>query len=185
MSVKLNILRKLVRELIKRELEESNVTGNIDGGAGPPKTPKAFKKKKKGQDESGFQDGHADPTVSTSYRKVKESINEAVKGFAGFKKHLDKIKGKLLFYAESPDGEVFMGLEKTKNGKFDLGIGTMGMIGPTGGQTSALDGPDEYSSLSQAMGGIKSQISLAKQGYAHPDEKKFNWKVVVNNLKSG
>ena len=76
MSVKLNILRKLVRELIKRELEEGNVTGNIDGGAGPPKTPKAFKKKKKGQDESGFQDGHGDPTVSTSYRKVKESINE-------------------------------------------------------------------------------------------------------------
>ena len=76
MSVKLNILRKLVRELIKRELEEATMTGNIDGGAGPPKTPKAFKKKKKGQDESGFQDGHGDPTVSTSYRKVKESINE-------------------------------------------------------------------------------------------------------------
>ena len=74
MSVKLNLLRKLVRELIKKELEEASMTGNIDGGAGPPKTPKAFKKKKKGQDESGFQDGHADPTVSTSYRKVKESI---------------------------------------------------------------------------------------------------------------
>ena len=77
MSVKLNILRKLVRELIKRELEEATMTGNIDGGAGPPKTPKAFKKKKKGQDESGFQDGHGDPTVSTSYRKVKESVNES------------------------------------------------------------------------------------------------------------
>ena len=51
MSVKLNILRKLVRELIKRELEEATMTGNIDGGAGPPKTPKAFKKKKKGQKE--------------------------------------------------------------------------------------------------------------------------------------
>ena len=74
MSVKLNILRKLVRELIKREIEEATMTGNIDGGAGPPKTPLAFKKKKKGQDESGFQDGHVDPTVSTSYRKVKESI---------------------------------------------------------------------------------------------------------------
>ena len=72
MSVKLNLLRKLVRELIKKELEEASMTGNIDGGAGPPKTPKAFKKKKKGQDESGFQDGHADPTVSTSYRKVKD-----------------------------------------------------------------------------------------------------------------
>ena len=78
MSVRLNLLRKLVRELIKKELEEASMTGNIDGGAGPPKTPKAFKKKKKGQDESGFQDGHVDPTVSTSYRKVKESVNEAI-----------------------------------------------------------------------------------------------------------
>lgn len=80
MSVKLNLLRKLVRELIKKELEEATMTGNIDGGAGPPKTPLAFKKKKKGQDESGLQDGHVDPTVSTSYRKVKESVNED-KGF--------------------------------------------------------------------------------------------------------
>ena len=74
MSVKLNLLRKLVRELIKKELEEASMTGNIDGGAGPPKTPKAFKKKKKNQDESGFQDGHEDPTVSTTYKKVKEAI---------------------------------------------------------------------------------------------------------------
>ena len=183
MSVKLNLLRKLVRELIKRELEEATMTGNIDGGAGPPKTPKAFKKKKKGQDESGFQDGHVDPTVSTSYRKVKESINEAVKGLKGYQKYVDKKKGEVLFYAESPDSEVYMGLEKTKNGKFDLTFGTMGMISPSGGVMSALDGPDEYSSLSQAKSGIKNQMSLAKQGYAHPDEKKFNWKVVVNNLK--
>ena len=77
MSVKLNILRKLVRELIKREIEEATMTGNIDGGAGPPKTPLAFKKKKKGQDESGLQDGHVDPTVATDYEKVKESVNEA------------------------------------------------------------------------------------------------------------
>ena len=74
MSVKLNLLRKLVRELIKKELEEASMTGNIDGGAGPPKTPKALKKNKKNQDESGFQDGHEDPTVSTTYRKVKEAI---------------------------------------------------------------------------------------------------------------
>jgi len=112
----------------------------------------------------------------------KNSLNEAAKGLRGYQKYVEKKKGELLFYAESPDGEVFMGLEKTKNGKFDLGIGTMGMIGPTGGQTSALDGPDEYSSLSQAKSGIKNQMSLAKQGYAHPDEKKFSWKVVVDKL---
>ena len=116
--------------------------------------------------------------------KIYKVLNEAVKGLKGYQKYVEKKKGELLFYAESPGGEVFMGLEKTKNGKFDLSYGTMGMVGPTGGTISALDG-DVYSSLSQAKDGIKGQISLAKQGYAHPDEKKFNWKVVVNNLKSG
>ena len=50
MSIKLEALKALVRELIKKELDEASVTGNLDGGAGPPKTPFAFKKKKK--DES-------------------------------------------------------------------------------------------------------------------------------------
>ena len=50
MSTKLEALKALVRELIKKELDEASVTGNLDGGAGPPKTPFAFKKKKK--DES-------------------------------------------------------------------------------------------------------------------------------------
>ena len=50
MSTKLEALKALVRELIKKELDEASVTGNLDGGAGPPKTPFAFRKKKK--DES-------------------------------------------------------------------------------------------------------------------------------------
>ena len=114
--------------------------------------------------------------------KIYKVLNEAVKGLKGYQKYVERRKGELLFYAESPDGEVFMGLEKTKNGKFDLSVGTVGMIGPTGGQISAMEAGDEYSSLSQAKGGIKNQISLAKQGHAHPDERKFNWKVVVNKL---
>jgi len=52
MSTKLEALKALVRELIKKELDEASVTGNLDGGAGPPKTPFAFKKKKKKKDES-------------------------------------------------------------------------------------------------------------------------------------
>ena len=42
----LNSLRKYIREILKQELEEASVTGAIDGGAGPPKTPRAFRKKK-------------------------------------------------------------------------------------------------------------------------------------------
>ena len=31
--------RSIVRKLVQRELDEANVTGNLDGGLGPPKTP--------------------------------------------------------------------------------------------------------------------------------------------------
>ena len=51
MSTPLKKLEALVRELIKKEMEEASVTGNLDGGAGPPKTPYAFKKKKKDDDD--------------------------------------------------------------------------------------------------------------------------------------
>ena len=51
-KIKIEILKKYIKELIKKELAESSVTGAIDGGEGPPKTPYAFKKKKKKEDES-------------------------------------------------------------------------------------------------------------------------------------
>ena len=52
MSTPLKKLEALIRELIKKELDEASVTGNLDGGEGPPQTPNAFKKKKKKKDES-------------------------------------------------------------------------------------------------------------------------------------
>ena len=42
MSTKLEILRKYIRELIQQELDEASVTGALDGGEGPPRTPYAF-----------------------------------------------------------------------------------------------------------------------------------------------
>jgi hypothetical protein len=51
MSTKVELLKKYIKELIKQELEEASVTGNLDGGEGPPKTPFAFKKKKKDDDD--------------------------------------------------------------------------------------------------------------------------------------
>ncbi len=51
MSINLETLRNFIREIIEQELQEASVTGNIDGGEGPPKTPYAFKKKKKKKDE--------------------------------------------------------------------------------------------------------------------------------------
>jgi hypothetical protein len=57
-------LKEIIRELIRQELKEVSVTGGIDGGEGPPKTPHAFGKKKKKEDEIS--------TNSTGYKKVNE-----------------------------------------------------------------------------------------------------------------
>ena len=43
MQSNLKKLREMIRELIRKELAEASVTGNIDGGEGPPKTPYAFR----------------------------------------------------------------------------------------------------------------------------------------------
>ena len=47
MSTQIERLKALVRELIKKELEEVSVTGAIDGGEGPPRTQYAFQSKPK------------------------------------------------------------------------------------------------------------------------------------------
>ena len=31
--------RSIIRKLVHQELDEANMTGNLDGGLGPPKTP--------------------------------------------------------------------------------------------------------------------------------------------------
>ena len=62
MSLTANELRKIIRELIRKELDEASVTGNIDGGEGPPKTPYAFTKKKK-KKKSGYDGGHKKPDI--------------------------------------------------------------------------------------------------------------------------
>jgi hypothetical protein len=68
MSTPLKKLEALVRELIKKEMEEASVTGNLDGGAGPPKTPYAFSGKRK-------KDKEKEKRIATAggYMKVKEA----------------------------------------------------------------------------------------------------------------
>ena len=85
MSTKLEILRKYIRELIQQELDEVSVTGTIDGGEGPPKTPFAFKgkkKKKKKVDEGKYHDYRNDETmtpkqkIGRSMREVRDSLSQ-------------------------------------------------------------------------------------------------------------
>ena len=47
MSINLSKIKKYIVEVIEDELEEASVTGALDGGEGPPKTPYAFRGKKK------------------------------------------------------------------------------------------------------------------------------------------
>ena len=75
MSTKASKLKEFIRHLIRqelKELEEVSVTGNLDGGEGPPRTPYAFyggRKKDKEKKKRIAQAG--------GYMKVKESVNEA------------------------------------------------------------------------------------------------------------
>ena len=45
-------IKEIIRRLIRKEMEEASMTGNLDGGEGPPKTPYAFSKNKK-KDDNG------------------------------------------------------------------------------------------------------------------------------------
>tara|TARA_B100000575_G_scaffold294501_1_gene310884 strand:- start:3289 stop:3726 length:438 start_codon:yes stop_codon:yes gene_type:complete len=91
-------LKEILRELIRQELEEVSVTGNLDGGAGPPKTPYAFyggrkkdkEKKKKITQAGGYTKVHEGKyheyrndesmtpkqKIGKSMREIRDSLNE-------------------------------------------------------------------------------------------------------------
>ena len=54
----------------KEQIGEASMTGNLDGGEGPPKTPYAFQSKKKRKQDKDKEDSIA--TTSTGFKKVNE-----------------------------------------------------------------------------------------------------------------
>ena len=74
--MKVELLRKYIREIIKQELklQEASATGNIDGGEGPPKTPYAFQSKRKKDKEK------EDKIAKQSGYSLAETINEITLG---------------------------------------------------------------------------------------------------------
>ena len=56
------------------ELEEMSVTGNLDGGEGPPKTPYAFHDQEKDKKGSGKKKQKANAETATDFELVKDSI---------------------------------------------------------------------------------------------------------------
>tara|TARA_B100000424_G_scaffold45710_1_gene31514 strand:+ start:1571 stop:2200 length:630 start_codon:yes stop_codon:yes gene_type:complete len=61
--------KEYIKELIKKELEEVSVTGALDGGEGPPKTPYAFYGGRKKDKEKKKK-----ITQAAGYTKVNERI---------------------------------------------------------------------------------------------------------------
>ena len=70
---KLSNVAKNVKE--EDELEEANVTGNLDGGEGPPKTPYAFGKE---EDEKGSAEklGYKKVKQESTFMKMSRLMNE-------------------------------------------------------------------------------------------------------------
>ena len=91
-------LKEIIRELIRQELEEVSVTGNLVGGEGPPRSPYAFyggrkkdkEKKKKIAQAGGYTKVHEGKyheyrndesmtpkqKIGKSMREIRDSLNE-------------------------------------------------------------------------------------------------------------
>jgi hypothetical protein len=65
--VKENLIRKLVRELIKQELDEANSTSSVGGSYNTPHAFGGSNKKGKGKGKAGYTGGHDEPTDGTGH----------------------------------------------------------------------------------------------------------------------
>ena len=68
--------RKAVTKAVtnEEELDEMSVTGNIDGGEGPPKTPYAFHDQEDDKKGSGKKKQKSNAETATDFELVKDSI---------------------------------------------------------------------------------------------------------------
>ncbi len=69
--------RKVVTKAVKNEdeeLDEMSVTGNLDGGEGPPRTPYAFHDQEDDKKGSGKKKQKQNATSSTGFEMVNDSI---------------------------------------------------------------------------------------------------------------
>jgi len=148
MSTPLKKLEALIRELIKKEVEEASVTGNLDGGEGPPQTPYAFYKKPKSK-----KDKEKEKAITTDggYMKVKEA-----------KFHVKTEMGSIIVDA-SGKGEAMMKVAKAlKGGR--KGIVSVNRVGASKAKQvdKKLENVDEMIKLFQNTA-IKKAIGIAKK----------------------
>ena len=82
--VREDLIRKLVRELIKQELDEANSTASVGGSYNTPHAFGGSNKKGKGKGKAGYTGGHTEPTDGTGHfladdpklRKTESVVNE-------------------------------------------------------------------------------------------------------------
>ena len=109
-------LREAIRKLIRQELAEASVTGNIDGGAGPPKTPHAFTKKKKKKGNAGYDGGHKKPDI-LGLKLIKDpKLRGGTEGKAVGKKYRNEGKLKKGDIVQANDGRIIKIAKLYKNG---------------------------------------------------------------------
>jgi hypothetical protein len=83
-QVREDLIRKLVRELVKQELEEANSTASVGGSYNTPHAFGGSNKKGKGKGKAGYTGGHTEPTDGTGHfiaddpklRKTESVVNE-------------------------------------------------------------------------------------------------------------
>ena len=118
----------MIRELIRKELAEASVTGNIDGGEGPPKTPYAFRDPKdddKDEDDLKLSAGMSvvkenywhyrnDESLSTKQKLAKSmtEIRNRITEFERLVKYNVKLKNEMRF-----ESAQYMKRTKTALGK--------------------------------------------------------------------
>ena len=82
--VREDLIRKLVRELIKQELDEANTTASVGGQYNTPHAFAGSNKKGKKKGKAGYEGGHTEPTDGTGHfladdpklRKTESVVNE-------------------------------------------------------------------------------------------------------------
>ena len=82
--VREDLIRKLVRELVRQELDEANSTSSVGGSYNTPHAFGGSNKKGKKKGKAGYTGGHEDPTIGTAnfnandpkLRKTESVVNE-------------------------------------------------------------------------------------------------------------
>ena len=114
-QTKFDELKETIRSLIQQDLDEASVTGAIDGGAGPPKTPFAFngkrKKDKKKKESIANQSGY---NIAEAKFHVKVTGLGSVLVDAGGKGEAKMIVAKQLKNRKDIESVTRVGVSKAK-----------------------------------------------------------------------